>query len=83
MDEHTGRLLKYNQLMRDPKYKKNWSPSSENEFGRLANGVGGRIKTPQTQSGSSEVRISYDPEVRMILMVPLCAMVAMKNPRKT
>ena len=32
--------------MRDPRYKKNWSTSSENEFGRLANGVGSRIKKP-------------------------------------
>ena len=30
--------------MRDPKYKKNWSTFSANEFGRLANGVRGRIK---------------------------------------
>ena len=46
MDEETGKLLIYKQLMRDPKYKKRWSISSENEFGRLANGVGGRIKNP-------------------------------------
>ena len=32
--------------MRDPNYKKNWSASSANEFGRLANGVRGRIKNP-------------------------------------
>ena len=46
MDAETGKLLNYRQLMRDPKYKKNWSISSANEFGRLANGVGGRIKNP-------------------------------------
>ena len=46
MDEHTGRLLNYKQLMREPKYKKNCSTSSANEFGPLANGVGGRIKNP-------------------------------------
>ena len=44
MDAETGKLLNYKQLMRDPKYKKRWSISSANEFGRLANGVGGRIK---------------------------------------
>ena len=32
--------------MQDPRYKKNWSTSSANEFGRLSNGVGGRIKNP-------------------------------------
>ena len=46
MDEQTVRLLNYKHLMRDPKYKKNWSTSSANEFGRLSNGVGGRIKNP-------------------------------------
>ena len=46
MDEQTGRLLDYKQLMRDPKYKKHLSTSSANEFGRLVNGVGGRIKNP-------------------------------------
>ena len=46
MDEQTSRLLRYKQLMRDPKYKKNWSTSSANEFRRLENGVGGRIKNP-------------------------------------
>ena len=42
----TGKLLNYRQLMRNPKYKINWSTSSANEFGHLANGVGRRIKNP-------------------------------------
>ena len=46
MDEQTGRLIKYKQVMRDSKYKKKWSTSSANEFGRLANGVGNCIKNP-------------------------------------
>ena len=46
MDTDTGKLLSYRQLMRNPKNKNNWSTSSANEFGRLANGVGGRIKNP-------------------------------------
>ena len=29
-----------------PDYKVDWSLSSANEFGQLANGVGGRIKNP-------------------------------------
>ena len=32
--------------MRHPEYKGPWSLSSANKFGRLANGVGGRIKNP-------------------------------------
>ena len=46
MDVETGKLLNYKQLMSSPKYKKKWGISSANEFGRLANGVGGRTKNP-------------------------------------
>ena len=45
MDSDTGNILNYRQLMQNPKNKNIWSTSSANEFGRLANGVGGRIKT--------------------------------------
>jgi hypothetical protein len=43
MDKDTGKLLNYRQLMNNPKYKKAWSLSAANKFGRLANGIGGRI----------------------------------------
>ena len=46
MDADTGKLLNYRQLMRSTKYKEAWSLSSANEFVRLANGIGGRIKNP-------------------------------------
>ena len=46
MDAETGKLLNYKQLVRYPKYKKRWINSSTNEFGRLANGIGRRIKKP-------------------------------------
>ena len=39
MDRDSGKLLTYKQLMNHPKYKKQWSTSSANEFGRLAQGV--------------------------------------------
>ena len=48
MDKETGKMLNYRNLMRLPKYKKIWERSSANEFGRLANGVGGRIKGTNT-----------------------------------
>ena len=48
MDADSGKMLNYRQLMRNPKYKKEWSISSANEFGRLADGVGGRIKGTNT-----------------------------------
>ena len=48
MDAESGKLLKYRQLMSHPKFKERWSKSSANEFGRLANGVGGRVKGTNT-----------------------------------
>jgi hypothetical protein len=42
-DEETGELLKYRKLINHPKYHEVWRHSSANEFGRLAQGVGGRI----------------------------------------
>ena len=47
-DKASGDYLKYRQLMRDPKYKETWSQSAANEFGRLAQGVGGRFKGTNT-----------------------------------
>jgi hypothetical protein len=46
MNADTGKLLNYRQLMRSTKYRQAWSLSSANEFGRLANGIGGRKKHP-------------------------------------
>jgi hypothetical protein len=46
MDADTGKLLNYRQFMRSTKYRQAWSLSLANKFGRLANGIGGRIKNP-------------------------------------
>jgi hypothetical protein len=46
MDADTSKLLNYRQLMRSTKYRQAWSLSLANKFGRLANGIGGRIKNP-------------------------------------
>ena len=50
MDNQTGKLLNYCQLMRNPKYKKHgaYQISAANEFGQFAQGVGGRIKGGKT-----------------------------------
>jgi hypothetical protein len=48
LDKETGKLLNYCQLLVHPKYKKDWSVSSANEFGRLVQGVGGRIEGTNT-----------------------------------
>ena len=52
MDQDTGRMLNYRQLRRHPdkEIRKAWTTSAANEFGRLANGVGGRVKGTNTKS---------------------------------
>ena len=39
----TGAVLEYEQLIKDPLFRKEWLTSSANEFGRLTNGVGDRM----------------------------------------
>ena len=48
MDADTGTMMNYRQLIQSKKHKEVWSKSSANEFGRLANGVGGRVKGTNT-----------------------------------
>eukprot|EP00804_Cyclotella_cryptica_P000999 CCRYP_012348-RA/>CCRYP_012348-RA protein AED:0.11 eAED:0.11 QI:0/0/0/1/1/1/3/0/1327 len=48
MDQDTGALLNYRALLRHPAYHDDWTTSSANEFGRLADGIGGRIKGTNT-----------------------------------
>ena len=48
MDKETGKMLNYRALLRNPKYRKDWLISAANEFGRLAQGVGNRIKGTNT-----------------------------------
>jgi len=44
MDKETGRLLNYQQLIQNPKYKKNSNILAANKFGQLAQSVGARPK---------------------------------------
>jgi hypothetical protein len=48
LDQDTGKVLEYCQLLRDPKHKVIWSKAGANKFGRLAQGVGGRIDGTNT-----------------------------------
>ena len=48
LDEESGEVLEYRNLRKHPRYSEDWSISSANEFGRLAQGVGGRIKGTDT-----------------------------------
>jgi hypothetical protein len=40
IDEDTGKLMEYRDLLKDPKHREDWSRAAANEFGRLFNGVG-------------------------------------------
>ena len=48
MDINSGKMLKHRQLIHNdnPIISETWSTSSANEFGRLFQGVGNRIKNP-------------------------------------
>ena len=48
MDAEMGKLLDYKQSLKHPKDKGKWQILSANEFSRLAQGVGGRIKGTNT-----------------------------------
>lgn len=48
LDTDTGELLNYRQLLNSPKHREVWTISSADEFGRLAQGVGDRIKGTDT-----------------------------------
>ena len=47
-DADSGKLLKYRQLLTNPRYQLVWNTSSANEFGSMAQGVGNRIKGTNT-----------------------------------
>ena len=49
-DPHTGKQLEYKQLINHPNHKlrRTWQHSCANEFGRLAQGVSGRIDGTET-----------------------------------
>ena len=48
LDHDTGEMLEYRQLLRHPKFKAAWNRAAANEFGRLAQGIGGRIEGTNT-----------------------------------
>jgi hypothetical protein len=48
LDQETGQLLEYRTLLKHPRFKKVWNRSAADKFGRLAQGIGGRIKGTDT-----------------------------------
>ena len=60
LDPETGQLLEYRQLLRHPKYKDAWNISAANEFGRLAQGIKGRVKATDTIKFIRKSEIPHD-----------------------
>eukprot|EP00804_Cyclotella_cryptica_P002446 CCRYP_019168-RA/>CCRYP_019168-RA protein AED:0.13 eAED:0.13 QI:0/0/0/1/0.5/0.4/5/0/1227 len=60
LDPETGQLLEYRQLLLHPKFKEAWNISAANEFGRLAQGIKGRVKATDTIKFIRKSDIPYD-----------------------
>ncbi len=72
----TGNPMEYRQLIKDPVTRKDWQISAANEFGRLAQGVGKRIKGTDT---IKFIRRSDVPKGRSITYAKfVCQVRAMK-----
>jgi hypothetical protein len=48
LDQETGKLLEYRALLKHPRFKEEWNRSATDDFGRLAQGIGGRVKGTDT-----------------------------------
>ena len=70
--------MEYKQLISHPKYKEDWLLSSANEFGRLAQGVDGRIKGIDTIFSYTSMRCLRIASVTL-LMQNLFAMNALRR----
>ena len=57
LDQESGQLLEYRQLLKHPRFKEVWNRSSADEFGRLAQGIGDRVK------GTDTIRFIHKHEV--------------------
>jgi hypothetical protein len=76
----TGRPMEYHQLISDPSTREAWKLSAANEFGRLAQGVGSRVK------GTNTIHFILHHECQLIdrpLTQDSSARNAHKNKRKT
>ena len=48
LDQETGQILKYHQLIKHPRFKEVWNRFAADKFGRLAQGIDGWIKGTYT-----------------------------------
>jgi hypothetical protein len=53
INEETGKSMEYKDLLKDPKYREDWSRATTNEFGRLFNRVGKNADGTQRVVGTN------------------------------
>jgi hypothetical protein len=56
INEETGKSMEYKDLLKDPKYREDWSRAAANEFGRLFNGVSKNADGTQRIVGTNTCR---------------------------
>jgi hypothetical protein len=69
IDPDTGKSMEYRELITNPKTKLKWTHSSANEFGRLAQGVDGRIKGTNTIKSIRKANVPTNKIVTYALFV--------------
>jgi hypothetical protein len=79
MDDKTGELMEYKQLMKHAKYKQTWGRAFGNEIGRLAQGIPGRVKGTNTFFFIKQNQIPTDC-IKDVTYVRICCNV---RPEKT
>ena len=60
LDGETGELLEYRHLIKKPELQQIWSKSYANEIGRLAQGVGNRVKGTDTMEFIEKHEVPQD-----------------------
>ena len=83
LDQETGELLEYRRLLKHPRFKEVWNRSAADEFGRLAQGIGGRIKGTNTMQFVYKKDIPFDRLKDVTYIKFVCAVrTEKKNPNR-
>ena len=84
LDQETGELLEYRRLLKHPRFKEVWNKSAADEFGRLAQGIGGRIKGTNTMHFIHKKDIPFDRLKDVTYIKFVCTVrTEKKNPNRT
>ncbi len=83
LDQETGELLEYRRLLKHPRFKEVWNRSAADEFGKLAQGIGGRIKGTNTMQFVHKKDIPIDRLKDVTYIKFVCAVrTEKKNPNR-